>query len=562
MRQSLAEVRWLRVIVALTVLSGVLSIIYILDKSKFPDPVWRLLVFQYLLREQDLAGSVLVIAIALAASLPRTRSAALGLVDTLARNPWPTALVAFIGLSAAMLSVTQNHALAGDEHLALFQARAFAAGHLTGQYPPELMLRLIPWSYQWRWLVASESTGAVASIYWPGFSLILVPFVWIGAPWACNALLASLSLVMMARLAARLAGGPQAGGWAMLFALGSPGFTGMALSYFSMTAQLLLNLVFAWLLLERRPRRLAVAGLVGSLALVQGNPVPHLLFALPWVAWLSRQPQGRRDLLALGAGYAPLSLLLGLGWWLFLRDLQGKSWIVPFAADGDLLHRVGNLLWYLLIEFRQVFEIPGEAAMTNRAGEQVRLWTWAVPGLPLLAAAGWWLGRQVAGMRLLGLSLASTLLGFLFVSFDQGYGWGARYVHSAWGALPILASAAMLRAGEAGDGAALRGYVARAAVLSLVFATALRFMQIHMFIADQLALRPPFEKERRQIVFIPLDVVHYTQDFVQNDPFLRNPVVFMMSRGRQRDYDEIIRRRFPRARLTHDGPNGQVWLLE
>ena len=51
----------------------------------------------------------------------------------------------------------------------------------------------------------------------------------------------------------------------MLLTLGSPGFIGMAMSYFSMTAHLFLNVLFVWLLLERTPRRLVAAG-VGRLA--------------------------------------------------------------------------------------------------------------------------------------------------------------------------------------------------------------------------------------------------------------------------------------------------------
>ncbi|MGH8691149.1 MAG: hypothetical protein ACREUS_08985 [Burkholderiales bacterium] len=556
------EIDWTNVLVAFTVLAGVVSIIFILDDTKYPDPMWRMAAFQYLLREQDVAGSALVIAIAIAAWLLRTRSPGLDPVEILGRNPWATAMAAFIGLSVAMFAAAHNHALAGDEHLALFQSRAFAAGHLTGQFPPELVYRLIPTHYLEHWLIASES-GRVASVYWPGFSLLLVPFTLLGVPWACNPLLASLSLVLIAKLASRLTSEPRAGGWAMLFALGSPGFIGMALSYFSMTAHLFLNLLFAWLLLERSAKRLAAAGVVGSLALVQSNPVPHILFALPWIAWIDRQPGGRRSLIALGAGYAPLALILGLGWWLFLRHLQGKASALLHSPDGDLLQHLENLAWYLFLEFRAVFVVPGDETLVKRIGEQVRLWSWAVPGLALLALAGWWTqGRRVAELNLFALSLASTLLGYLFVSFDQGYGWGARYVHSAWGALPILASAAMVSAEHGAQGRQLGNYVVRAAMFSLVFATALRLFQIHLFMQDQLALRPAFEKGVRQIVFITPHFDFYTQDFVQNDPFLREPVIFMLSRGRIRDYREVIARRFPAARLTYDGPNGQVWRLD
>jgi len=215
-----------------------------------------------------------------------------------------------------------------------------------------------------------------------------------------------------------------------------------------------------------------------------------------------------------------------------------------------------------LLEFWAVFAVPGVETLAKRMGEQVRLWSWAVPGLPLLALAGWWtLGRRVPELQLLALSLASTLLGFLFVTFDQGYGWGARYVHPAWGTLPILASAAMVSAHHGAQGRQLSSYVARAAMFSLVFATALRLFQIHLFMQDQLALRPPFEKGVRQIVFIKANFDFYTADFVQNDPFLREPVIFMLSRGAIRDR-ELMARRFPKARLTHEGPTGQVWKLD
>jgi len=559
--RRLPEIPWNGVLVSATLLAAVVSIIFVLDDTKWPDDVWRLHAFQYLLRDQDIAGSVLVIAIALGAWMLRRRSPSVDPVAILGRNPWPTAVVTFLALCTAMLTVAHNHALAGDEHLALFQSRVFAAGHLTGLFPPELVYRLIPTNYIDRWLIASGS-GRVASMYWPGFSLILVPFTLLGAPWACNPLLASLSLVLIAKLAARLTSDPRAGGWAMLFTLGSPGFVGMALSYFSMSAHLFLNLLFAWLLIEPTARRIVAAGVIGSLALVQSNPVPHLLFALPWIAWLGRQPDGRRGVLLLGAGYAPLALLLGLGWWLFLRELQGKLPMLLYPPDSDPLHRLGNLVWYLSLEFRAVFSIPADEVLAKRIGEQVRLWSWAVPGLPLLALAGWWmLGRRVAGLHLFALSLGATLLGYLFVSFDQGYGWGARYVHSAWGALPLLASAAMVCAERAARGRELGYYVVRTAMYSLVFATALRLFQIQLFMQDQLALRPPFEKGVRQIVFIAPNFDFYTQDFVQNDPFLREPVIFMMSRRPNRDYYQVIARHFPAARLVYDGPEGQVWHL-
>src|SRR5439155_24116664 len=76
-RGSPGETHWTNVLAALTVLAGVVSIIFILDDTKYPAPMWRMLAFEYLLRDQDVAGSALVIAIAIAAWLLRTRSPAL-----------------------------------------------------------------------------------------------------------------------------------------------------------------------------------------------------------------------------------------------------------------------------------------------------------------------------------------------------------------------------------------------------------------------------------------------------------------------------------------------------
>lgn len=542
----------------LFVAAGVLSLIWILDATAYPYFMHRSWIFHYFLREQDIAGWLLAIAIALAGLVP-TRPEPVRLLDRLARRPALWAALAFLAMCIAVFAVARNHALAGDEHLALFQSRAFAAGRLTGQFPPELLFRLVPAQYQWRWLIANEATGDVASVYWPGFALVLVPFQWLGAPWLCDPLLAALSLVLMARLAQRLSGDPRAGGWALLLALASPGLFAMALSYFSMTAHLFLNLVYVCLLLERTPRRLVFAGLVGSFALVQSNPVPHLLFALPWVVSVARSPGARRNFALLIAGYAPLTLLLGLGWWLFLRDLQGSVPMALYPDNGDALQRLGNLIWYLLLEFRKAFGV-WDFALTSRVLEQARLWSWTAPGLVLLAGMGWWLSREVREARLLGLSFAMTLIGYLPVVFDQGSGWGARYVHPAWSALPVLGALALTRVRNA-DGGRLAAYVGRTAILSLVFATALRLFQIRVFMDDQLSLRPPFEKGVRQVVFIAPNPGEYAQDFLQNDPFLRAPVIFMMSRGRQLD-QELVARRFPGARLTYEGSNGRVWRLE
>jgi hypothetical protein len=191
----------------------------------------------------------------------------------------------------------------------------------------------------------------------------------------------------------------------------------------------------------------------------------------------------------------------------------------------------------------------------------VKLWLWTVPGLPALALAGWHMARKQIAVSLLGLSLVATALGYLVVWFDQGYGWGVRYLHPAFGALPVLGAAAVVLMRDEAARNALRSYAASAALLSLVLATGLRGTQVASFMEEQLSRRPPFEKDLRQLVFVTLNYDYYTQDFVQNDPFLRKPVIFLLSRGRQND-EALLRSRFPGARHVLDAPYGHVWRLD
>jgi hypothetical protein len=550
---------WTRLFVILGLGAAALSALFILQYTRFPYPPYRLYIFDYLLRTQDLAGAALAACIALAAAAPGLGRPALALVEGIGRHLRPTCTVAFIALCAAQLLIAKDHPLAGDEHLILMQSKVFAAGRLSAEFPAELVSWLVPWMYVDRWLYASPATGAVVPAYWPGYALILAPFQLLGIPWACNPLLASGSLFLMGKLAERLTGAPQAAGWAVLLALASPAFIGMALSYFSMTAHLFLNLAYVWLLLERTPRRLLAAGLVGSAALILSNPVPHLLFALPWVAWIAVR-EGRRSLVPLFAGYLPLALV-GFGWWLFVRDVQGGVWYAPYPSDDDPLHRFGNFLFFWQVQFNRVFVEPDSATLAKRAAEIVKLWLWTVPGLPALALAGWWMARRSPPLALLGASLATTLAGYLLVWFDQGYGWGVRYLHPALGALPVLGASALVAAPGEALAAALRRYAAAAALLSLLFASALRGAQIHAYVEDHLSRRPPFEPAARELVFIKLDYEFYTQDFVQNDPFLREPVIFLLSRGRATD-EILLRKYFPAAHHVRDAPYGHVWRLD
>src|SRR6266850_4012098 len=463
-------------------------------------------VFEYLFSRNEPQAAWLAIAIVLAsAALARWGRVPGSVVSRLAADPRAFVAGVTLVLAAAALLVYRAHPLSMDEYAPLFQARVFARGRLAAQVPPELVPRLIP-DFP-RWFIEAAPSGAMLSAYWPGFALLLTPFVWIGCPWLLNPLLGGATLLLAWRLAGRLWPGTSAAGWAALFTAASPAFSVNAISFYSMAAHLAASLCFAALVIEER---LFLAGVVGSLAVALHNPLPHTLFALPWIAWLAWRPGRLRNLLVLALGYMPGVIVL-LGGWMWCR-----------ARVTHPVETRGGVFEGLMVFGRSVF---------------------AAPSLDLLLAR----------------SSLLTLAGYAFVVYDQGHGWGFRYFHAAWGALPLLAAGG-LESAEATP--ALRKLALAAALFGLVLCTPLRFRQVRTFIDAHLAQVPSTAGGgRRMVVFIDVGRGSYTMDLVQNDPFLEADRWMLISFGELAD-GSFMRAFFPSARRTAAGAFGSVWQVD
>ena len=380
--------------------------------------------------------------------------------------------------------------------------------------------------------------------YWPGFALLLTPFVWLGCPWLLNPLLGGATLLLVSRLARRLWPGTDAAGWAVLFTAASPAFFVNAISFYSMAAHLAASLCFATLVLEGR---LLLAGTVGSVALSLHNPFPHTLFALPFLGWLAWRPGRLRNLASIAAGYAPGSILL-LGGWMWLR----ASVTHPVETSSGLLGGFETL--------RQlVFTTPSVALMLVRAMNLAELASWAAPLLLPLAVFGAFRSRENVGARLLAASAALTLAAYAFVPYDQGHGWGFRYFHAVWGALPLLAAGVVVQPKAS---AGLRKAALAAALGSLVLCTPLRLWQVRTFIDAHLGQLPSLASDGRQkVIFVDVNRGSYTIDLIQNDPFLDGDRWTLISFGERKDV-EFIRTFFPKARRTVAGPFGSAWQVD
>ena len=441
-----------------------------------------------------------------------------------------------------------------DETAPYFQSRIFAAGHLAGQVPPGLIDQLVPRVFQWHFYPVSHTTGRIAESYWPAFALLLTPFTFLGIPWACNPVISALTLPVMHRLALRLFADRETAGLVVLLTLGSPVFFADGISFYSMSAHLLANSVFALLLLDPTPRRALAAGVVGSIALTLHNPVPHMLFAIPWMLAIARSPGAAKRMGCLLAGYLPLGVLLGVGWVVFVGGIahdDAATTVGTVTADGPLT------------SLAAIFSFPDSSILLARWIGVVKVWVWAVPGAVLLAVVGAWKWRHNPYCRVLTASALVTLLGYVLVPVDQGHGWGYRYFHSAWMVVPLLAAGALARVpaeptplGRLIEEPGVRTYLVACALLSLTLGCGLRAVQIREFVASDIsATLPAYSGTEHRVVLMKSEG---GRNLAEDDPWLRGNAVYLLSRGAEADA-AMMSVYFPGLRRVFSDAQGSVW---
>jgi hypothetical protein len=518
-------------------------------------------IFVYLFTALDYPATVCALLIALAAACVPWRYSFRPLLCWIGDHVWLVTGVVCVVLCIGAHSFYLDRPLIQDEYAPYFQSEVFAAGHLAGHFPPWLVDWLVPAIYQDQFFFVSHSSGRIASGYWPAFALLLTPFTFLGVSWACNPVISALTLPAIHRLALRIFADRETAGLAVLLTAASPVFFADGISYFSMSAHLLANCVFALLLLDPTPRRALGAGVVGSIALTLHNPVPHMVFAVPWILAIARRQDAAKLVGCLLAGYLPLCLLLGLGWPVFIGNIahDGAAIAAQAAQTSGILERVTS-----------VFSFPDSAILLGRWVGIVKVWVWAVPGMLILALAGAWRWRHNPHCRLFVASAVTTLVGYVLVPVDQGHGWGYRYFHSAWMVLPLLAAGALApvqvaiqpsprraqafldRLPEEGG---VRTYLVVCALLTLTVGCGLRAVQIRDFISSQIKSTPAYTgTEHRVVIMNPI----VGPDAIRDDPFLRGNVVYLLSRGPAADA-VMMREHFPGLRRVFTDSQGSVW---
>jgi hypothetical protein len=513
---------------------------YLLDRLLFSgvrfSPIFRFLLTTYDFEAAWLALAVCSFAVFWSRSAPIIR-----LVDFLGNHPLLLASASIFMLALGSLLVYRDYPLSMDEYAGVFQSKIFARGNIFTQLPEGLRDWLIVRGFNGSFLTASSQTGRTIEQYWPGFALLLAPFQFFRVPWLCNASISGLAIYLIYWITKEITSNLRAAGWAMLFALASGAFVANGLSYYSMQAHLAANLLFAALLI--RPSRYAAlgAGLVGSLALILHNPVPHALFAVPWIAVTAIERDRRQYLLPLILGYLP-GLAVGLEWLTFRSDIgSGNHELATLSAVSE-----------------GVFSWPDAALMNMRAAALVKMWVWAAPCLFLFALCGFARYRADLRVRLLASSATLTFLGYLFVKFDQGHGWGYRYFQSAWGVIPILAGCAMTERSAANT--RFVTFSGATAILSLLIIVPFQLNQIGRFISAHLAQLAPPRRPGNNIYFVHPLGGFYVADMVQFDPFLRDRDLLLVSHGAELD-NQLVRQNWPNAVKISSTRAADQWYL-
>lgn len=500
---------------------------------------------------QDYALALCAFVVLVLSLLPVSRALGMRCARFLGAHPLSVAAGYSLILSVGAVIVYHAHPLSMDEYSPYFQSQIFAAGRLTGQFPVDLLDWLVPEPFHNYFLNVSYEDGRVVTSYWPGFALMLTPFTAAGVPWLCNPVLSGLGVLVIHRLALALLGKPEQAGLAVLLTVAAPAFAINGMSYYSMQAHLLCNAAFALCLLTPTPKRALLAGLIGSIALTLHNPVPHLLFALPWIAWMTADVERRRLLPALIAGYLPLCLALGLMWAWFSSSI---------ATAGQLATGNQSFVVEVIEKLSAAFSLPGAGLLRARLIGLAKLLLWAVPAALVAAVFGFYRFRHHAKFQLLAWSAFLTFLGYLFVPFDQGHGWGFRYFHSVWFVVPLLASASTLKIdqAESSQSSALFGFAAACGVLSALLLVPLGSFQVERFIDKHLAYLPSSLDGETKVVIVSPGMGYYSIDLVQNDPFLREERITLITHGRKEDA-QFVAARFPNLTLLSVDHRGSVW---
>lgn len=387
----------------------------------------------------------------------------------------------------------QDVDLSMDEWTLGFQARIFSHGRISGQIDPRwrpVAFALIPIFVEWK-----PATSEWLASYLPVSAAIRALFLSADAERWANPVLAGLAVLCLAAILRRLRPEDPKSVWLGLGLLcSSSQFLFTSMTGYSFPAHLLLNLVWIWAYV-RQGRAWLLLPWIGFLALGLHNPVPHALFVLPFL-WRVFRTASR-------------------GWRVYLLGMYALAISVWYAYTrfAGLLSGGRDL--------GTIFALPGARHLLVQAIHWVLLFAWQTPLLALLMVLPFFWWRTLPALeRDLAAGVALSFTFYCLISYDQGHGWGYRYMYAVLGNLVLLGVFAghRLRASLPPRTAALGMTLL---LLPVAAQVPLRGMQVQRFV-------DPFARAFRYVandssgcVVVDPAIGWYSQDLVRNDPFFQ-----------------------------------------
>jgi hypothetical protein len=461
-----------------------------------------------------LAGALTWVA-AYRAPSPVTPRWPMALMARIARVPvWSLAAVVLALTAAGGALVMHGIGLSMDEFAATFQARIFASGRIEAPVPDEWR-GLAPWMTP-VFINYKPVAGVWVSAYLPAYAAIRAAFSLASVEWLVNPVLAAMSVVLLAAVTRRLWVGDRrvrAGGLALLFLLLSAQFLVTSMSSYSMPAHLCLNLLWLWLYLRADVYSLAALPWVGVLALGLHNPVPHALFAAPFLLRLVRDRRFG------WAAYCGAIYLAGaLAWYQWLAFVYTG---VPAPAGSAAVG--GRIASGILSAFSLagVFEwfVQGMAAAL--------FFAWQTPAVAILLPVGFMAWRRLGTVeRDLAAGLLVTWGFYALFEANQGHGWGYRYLYPVLGSAVLLAARGADDVWRAGRETLVSRLVVASAAITLAAQLPLRVVQTEKFVRPYAAALEYIESRSAPVVAFDPHAAWYGRDLVRNDPlFVSTPKV-------------------------------------
>ncbi|MHB9072543.1 MAG: hypothetical protein ACYC6G_03350 [Desulfobaccales bacterium] len=417
--------------------------------------------------------------------------------------PIATFILTFIGTHI----VFHTYPLAMDEYAPQFQAAIFAAGKLKAVVAQ-------PWrefapALQPIFTVYDHSSHSWHQGYLPVYAAIRSLFLKLGFASATNPFLAALSVIFIG-LAARNIWPREKNAplLAMLLLMSSSQFLITSMTGYSMPAHLLLNIVWIYCYTHKQDILGFLLPIIGVIALGVHNPFVHALFVAPFL----------------------------------LRILRERTW--KFSLYVGVIYGLGVLFWYYY--WKVIFPIPSLGIANNHVRifappglvqlliiQPINLFliiSWqsvAITILSFLVIRKW---RRISSLqRDLFWGCVLTFGFYFFFASDQGHGWGYRYIYGVLGNLILLAVAGWYELRETIGIEKAVNFLIVTLALGLFIQFPIRCVQAEAFTRPFAAGMHYLKSRPEPFILIDKNGIWYSQDFVRNDPFLRNPPKFFLS---------------------------------